>query len=267
MAPIRVAILTGLFLPTCHLPVADASIVSDTAFADSTADRSGPIIQDIITSHHGEVESDKHYRIVPDTVEAIQNIVKEWGDSGNVDWIITTGGTGFGVRDVTPEVVIHLISFFRKCPANNGNQAITPLLNRPAPGLVHLLLSASLQHTPLAALSRPVAGITKSTLITTLPGSVKAVKENMDALMRGGVVQHAVELLRGGTGARVHAILAGGEQRSMSHNGHSHGHDHGAHAHHHHHDHHIPIPRSVQVLSHDPSAPGMFFDFVIEPSY
>ena len=113
MAPIRVAILTGLFLPTCHLPVADASIVSDTAFADSTADRSGPIIQDIITSHHGEVESDKHYRIVPDTVEAIQSIVKEWGDSGNVDWIITTGGTGFGVRDVTPEVVIVLISFFQ----------------------------------------------------------------------------------------------------------------------------------------------------------
>ncbi|KIK05923.1 hypothetical protein K443DRAFT_3481 [Laccaria amethystina LaAM-08-1] len=219
MAPIRVAILT----------------VSDTAFADATADRSGPVIQDIITSHHGEVESDKHYRIVPDTVEAIQSVVKEWADNGNVDWIITTGGTGFGVRDATPE-------------------AITPLLNRPAPGLVHLLLSASLQHTPLAALSRPVAGVIKSTLITTLPGSVKAVKENMDALMRGGVVQHAVELLRGGTGARVHAILAGGEQRSMSHNGHRHGHDHGAHVHHH--DHHIPIPRSVQVLSHDPSAPA-----------
>ncbi|KIK05928.1 hypothetical protein K443DRAFT_3486 [Laccaria amethystina LaAM-08-1] len=60
-------------------------------------------------------------------------------------------------------------------------------LNRPAPGLVHLLLSPSLQHTPLAALSRSVAGIIKSTLITTLPGSVKAVKSNMDALMRGGV--------------------------------------------------------------------------------
>lgn len=221
MAPIRVAILT----------------VSDTAFADATTDRSGPIIQDIITSHHGEVESDKHYRIVPDTVEAIQIIVKEWGDSGNVDWIITTGGTGFGVRDVTPEAII-------------------PLLDRAAPGLVHLLLAVSLQHTPLAALSRPVAGMIKSTLITTLPGSVKAVKENMDALMRGGIVQHAVELLRGGTGARVHAILAGGEQRSMSHNGHSHGHDHGTHVHHHHHDHHTPTPRSVQVLSHDPSAPA-----------
>jgi molybdenum cofactor synthesis domain-containing protein len=265
MAPIRVAILTGLFLPACHLHVADASTVSDTAFADATADRSGPVIQDIITSHHGEVESDKHYRIVPDTVEAIQSVVKEWADNGNVDWIITTGGTGFGVRDVTPEVMIHLISSFHKFPANTGNQAITPLLNRPAPGLVHLLLSASLQHTPLAALSRPVAGVIKSTLITTLPGSVKAVKENMDALMRGGVVQHAVELLRGGTGAQVHAILAGGEQRSMSHNGHRHGHDHGAHVHHH--DHHVPIPRSVQVLSHDPSAPGMFFHFVIDGSY
>jgi hypothetical protein len=60
MAHIRVAILTGLFLPACHLPVADASTVSGTGFADAIAGRSGPVIQDIITSHHGEVESDEH---------------------------------------------------------------------------------------------------------------------------------------------------------------------------------------------------------------
>ncbi|KAJ7639466.1 hypothetical protein FB45DRAFT_905679 [Roridomyces roridus] len=93
------------------------------------------------------------------------------------------------------------------------------------------MMSSSLKHTPLAALSRPVAGTIKNTLVVTLPGSVKAVKENLEALLAGGVVNHAIELIRGGTGKQVHAELAG--------------------HHHHHHDHAV---RQSRTLSHDPSA-------------
>ncbi|KAG6854460.1 hypothetical protein C0991_006539 [Blastosporella zonata] len=105
----------------------------------------------------------------------------KWVEKSDIDWIITNGGTGFGVRDVTPE-------------------AIKPLLEREAPGLVHLLLSVSLKHTPLAALSRPAAGTIGKTLVVTLPGSVKAVKENMEALLNAGLVEHAIDLIRGGEG-------------------------------------------------------------------
>lgn len=111
---------------------------------------------------------------------------------------------------------------------------------------MHLMMSASLQHTPLAALSRPVAGTVKNTLVVTLPGSVKAVKENMEALLAGGVVNHAIDLIRGGTGKQVHAALAAEGSHAAAIPG-------GA-RHHHHHDHTAPQPRT---LSHDPSAAGM----------
>ncbi|KAI0650442.1 MoaB/Mog domain-containing protein [Trametes meyenii] len=223
MAGARVAILT----------------VSDTAAADASADRSGPVIQSILTQS-GYVC--KHLVIVPDDEIRIRTVVLGWCDQGDVDWIVTTGGTGFGVRDRTPE-------------------AIKPLLEREAPGLVHLLLSASLQSTPLAALSRPVAGTIRHTLIITLPGSVKAVQENLAALLNGGVADHAVELVRGGSGRAVHAALAAegarvpeGSVSGSAGVGARTGEGGGAHHEHHHHhghDHAPPQPRSV--LSHDPS--------------
>ncbi|KAJ7034160.1 MoaB/Mog domain-containing protein [Mycena alexandri] len=209
MSRIRVAVLT----------------VSDTASATSTADKSGPAIREIL-SQSGAFSCNDHL-IVADDIQSIQTAVKDWCNRGDVDWIITTGGTGFGVRDQTPE-------------------AISPLLEREAPGIVHLMLSASLKYTPMAALSRPIAGTIKHTLVVTLPGSVKAVKENMDALISGGVVNHAIELIRGGTGKQVHEALAAGgsgSQATLPATSHHH--------HHHHHDHQIPQPRT---LSHDPSA-------------
>lgn len=81
------------------------------------------------------------------------------------------------------------------------------MLERPAPGLVHLLLQSSLQVTPLAALSRPVAGTVGASLVVTLPGSPKAVKENLLALLNAGVVSHAIELIKGGSGTAVHQEL------------------------------------------------------------
>ncbi|KAL0577450.1 hypothetical protein V5O48_004519 [Marasmius crinis-equi] len=202
-SPIRVAVLT----------------VSDTASSNSSADKSGPKAREILGQNPSKYRcvADK---IVPDEVTLIQKAVKAWTESGEVDLILTTGGTGFGVRDRTPE-------------------AISVLLERDAPGIVHLLLSTSLQKTPLAILSRPVAGTIRDSLVVTLPGSVKAVKENMDALLANGAMEHAVDLIRGGSGCGAHAAMG------SSGGGHSHGHHH-----HHHHDHHAPQPR---ILSHDPS--------------
>lgn len=81
----------------------------------------------------------------------------------NVDLILTSGGTGFGARDFTPE-------------------AIRPLFHREAPSIAQALIQEGLKHTPLALLSRPVVGVRNDTLIATLPGSVKAVRENIVVL-------------------------------------------------------------------------------------
>ncbi|KIM76426.1 hypothetical protein PILCRDRAFT_826433 [Piloderma croceum F 1598] len=214
MSSMRVAILT----------------ISDTASIDATADKSGPTIQQIIQEQGFDCRSPT---IVPDDETQIQSFVKDCSERGNVDWIITTGGTGFGVRDRTPE-------------------AISPLIERDAPGLVHLMVSASLKHTPLAALSRPVAGTVKNTLVVTLPGSVKAVKENLEVLLSGGVVDHALDLIRGGTGKQVHRILASGSSSNAIVSSQSHT----PQGHHHHHDHSHHPPQSRTALSHDPSLPA-----------
>ncbi|KAF9498679.1 hypothetical protein BDN71DRAFT_1443074 [Pleurotus eryngii] len=192
--------------------------VSDTASLDANADKSGPIIKEIV-SKAGFICTETV--IVPDSIPRIQNQVKRWCDQGGIDWIITTGGTGFGVRDLTPE-------------------AISPLLERHASGLVHLLMATSLQHTPMAALSRPVAGTAKNTLVVTLPGSVRAVRENMDALVANGVVKHALELIQGGTGQNVHKNMVAVYSTPVS----------SAQLHHHHDHHH----EARTVLSHDPQA-------------
>lgn len=117
-------------------------------------------------------------------------------------------------------------------------------------------MSTSLKHTPLAALSRPVAGTVRNTLVITLPGSVKAVKENLEALLSGGVVNHAIDLIRGGTGQRVHAELASGGSSTFRVASTDGPHTHGHHEHHHHHAHTHDVPHPRANLSHDPSQPG-----------
>ena len=128
---------------------------------------------------------------------------------------------------------------------------MSPLIERHAPGLVHLILSSSLKHTLLASLSRPVAGTIGNTLVVTLPGSVKAVKENLEALFTAGVLDHALDLINGGTGASVHSALYTSSKHVRDVNrSDARPHDH----HHHRHDHQVPKPRAV--LSHNPSLPG-----------
>ena len=169
------------------------------------------------------------------------------------------------MRDFTPEVnIVLVVGFFFTRLNVFSIQAITPLIERPAPGLVHLMISSSLKHTPLAALSRPVAGTIKNTLITTLPGSVKAVKENLEALFQAKVIEHAIELIQGGSGQQVHRNLLISDTPVHLHDasptGHGHEHQHHRlrqHHHHHHGEHQAPTPRSEKALSHDPSASGM----------
>lgn len=115
--------------------------------------------------------------VVADEHPAIVSALRAQVDAGT-RLVVTTGGTGFGPRDVTPE-------------------ATTEVIERPAPGLSELMRAAGLEHTPMAALSRGVAGAAGSSLILNLPGSPKGAKESLDAVTE--VLPHALRLLAGDT--------------------------------------------------------------------
>lgn len=147
--------------------------VSDGVFHGTRQDESGEALAQALTgAGAGEVSRS----VVPDEVERIRGALLE--AAGGVELIVTTGGTGFGPRDVTPE-------------------ATALVLERTAPGLVHLMLSRGLESTPLAALSRPLAGTIGRSLVINLPGSPRGASENLSALLP--VLPHALQLLGGDT--------------------------------------------------------------------
>ena len=139
--------------------------VSDRASAGIYADLSGPAVEKAMM-RSGLVSEAVDRKIVPDEISEIRTYVKEWLEqsSGAPSVIITTGGTGFSPRDVTPE-------------------AIDALLEKKAPGLVHLLLSKFRESSDTFCLSRLIAGVAGKTLIVTLPGSPQAVEEGMRILI------------------------------------------------------------------------------------
>ena len=146
--------------------------VSDSSFQGQRADASGPeLVRQVETLGWQVVRTD----IVPDEFEVLTKILIEWCGSGALDVILTTGGTGFSPRDVTPE----------------ATQAV---IERPAPGLVEAMRQESLKITAHAMLSRAAAGIRGQTLVVNLPGSPKAARENLDVLVP--VLPHAVQLLQ-----------------------------------------------------------------------
>jgi len=165
--------------------------VSDRGYRGEYQDTSGPVIRELVTEGLGanvELEA-----IVPDERLAIVGILLVWADEVGLDLVLTTGGTGFAPRDVTPEATRDVIA-------------------REAPGLAEAMRAASLWVTPHAMLSRAVAGIRGHTLIINLPGSPKAVRENLETILPA--LPHALELLRGAKGADQHHDLKAKEQAS-----------------------------------------------------
>ena len=151
--------------------------VSDRAARGDYDDASGPLIAAVINRRtNWEVA---HQEIVPDEIPPIVEILRQWS-SAKLNLILTTGGTGFSPRDVTPEATMQVI-------------------DREAPGIAEALRQESLKITRHAMLSRARAGIHDETLIINLPGSPKAVKESLDILLP--VLPHALELLSGDTGS------------------------------------------------------------------
>ncbi|OQE31402.1 hypothetical protein PENSTE_c001G03344 [Penicillium steckii] len=159
-------------------------IVSDTASQDPASDRTANALAPIL-----DAESKWEHpavRIVPDNVFEIQRAVCEWSDD-SVNWynlILLSGGTGFAIKDNTPE-------------------AVSPLIHRHAPGLVHGMIAASLKVTPFAMMSRPVAGVRDKSLIITLPGSPKGAVENLEAVVK--LLPHACLQSAGANSRNMHA--------------------------------------------------------------
>lgn len=153
--------------------------ISDRSSSGTRDDLSGPALQQLIESQGWLISN---YAIIPDEKQAIQEKLIEWSDLHQLDIILTTGGTGFGPRDITPE-------------------ATSSILDRPTPGLAEAMRNASLKITPHAMLSRATAGIRKQTLIVNLPGSPKGALENLEVILP--VLPHAVQLLTNDPGAEA----------------------------------------------------------------
>jgi len=149
---------------------------SDKGSAGQRIDESGKVIMDAIKRINAIMAD---YVVVPDDRQEIALNLIRMADIVGVDLILTTGGTGFSPRDITPEATLSVIS-------------------REAPGIPEAMRLKSLQITPKAMLSRAVAGIRGKTLIINLPGSPKAVSECLEVILP--VLPHAIEILRGDTG-------------------------------------------------------------------
>ncbi len=153
--------------------------ISDRSSKGEREDQSGPALVKAAEQQAWQVI---RTIIIPDELDQIAATLKQWADKDDLDLILTTGGTGFSPRDVTPEATLEVIK-------------------RPTPGIAEAMRNASLRITPHAMLSRAVAGIRSHTLIVNLPGSPKAAVENLAVIVP--VLPHAVSLIHGDPAAEA----------------------------------------------------------------
>ena len=148
--------------------------VSDRSAEGTRQDESGAVIREMVTaSLDANIVA---YLVVPDERPAIEAALRGWADRREADLVLTTGGTGLAPRDVTPE-------------------ATRAVVEREVPGIPEAMRAASLAKTPFAMLSRMVAGTRGQTLIVNLPGSPKAVRENLAVVLPA--LPHALDKLLG----------------------------------------------------------------------
>lgn len=146
--------------------------ISDKGSRGERRDDSGVAIRETVAQIDSQVVK---YDIVPDEVEIIAGRLVQWAGSG-IDVILTTGGTGLGPRDVTPEATMSVVE-------------------RVVPGLAEAMRAKTADISPFAILSRAVAGVRGKCLIINLPGSPKAVRECLEAIL--AAIPHAIEILKG----------------------------------------------------------------------
>jgi molybdenum cofactor synthesis domain-containing protein len=147
--------------------------ISDKGSRGERVDRSSQVIRDTLATLDCKVVK---YDIVPDEVAIIAGKLSQWADSGEVDVILTSGGTGLGPRDVTPEATLSI-------------------LHKVTPGLTEAMRARTFEKTPFAILSRAVAGSRNKCLIVNLPGSPRGVRECLEVILTA--IPHAVEILTG----------------------------------------------------------------------
>ena len=147
--------------------------ISDKGWQGQRQDKSGDVIGDSLSLVDSHLVK---YEVVPDEVGVIVDRLASWADEGSVDVILTTGGTGLSQRDVTPEATISVV-------------------DKVVPGFAEAMRVQTFSSTPMAMLSRAVAGVRGKCLIINLPGSPKAVRECLEVILPA--IPHAVEIIKG----------------------------------------------------------------------
>ena len=148
---------------------------SDACARGEREDKSGEFLVQLLTELGAHIVAKE---IMSDDLEPLSDKLREYAERPDVNLIVTTGGTGFGPRDNTPEATLQVIE-------------------RAAPGLAEAMRIETLKNTPMAMISRGVSGIRSATLIVNLPGSPKAVRESFEVIRP--VLNHVIDLLAGDT--------------------------------------------------------------------
>lgn len=148
-------------------------VLSDLAKKGEREDRSGPAVREILESHGWQVTA---LEVLPDEFDQIRDRLVAWTEPEDCDAIFTSGGTGLSPRDVTPE-------------------ATRSVIETEVPGLAELMRAEGAKSTPMAALSRAIAGVRKRKLIVNLPGSPRGARESLESII--GVLPHAIDQIQG----------------------------------------------------------------------